>query len=75
MQESGNRMTEQNLATMLGPNILHKESKVLAGAGGGGAFLRKWDFFFFPLCNEIWVGGWGGEEGGHPKKGEINSMV
>ncbi|KAL5460443.1 hypothetical protein EMCRGX_G033893 [Ephydatia muelleri] len=26
-EESGNRMTEQNLGTVLGPNILHKESK------------------------------------------------
>jgi len=29
-QEVGNRMTEENLAMILGPNILHKEVKVRA---------------------------------------------
>ena len=28
LQEVGNRMTEQNLGVILGPNILHKEVKV-----------------------------------------------
>ena len=28
LQETGNRMTERNLATILGPNILHRELKV-----------------------------------------------
>ena len=28
LQETGNRMSEQNLAMIIGPNILHKELKV-----------------------------------------------
>ena len=28
IQESGNRMTEENLAMIIGPNILHKDIKV-----------------------------------------------
>ena len=32
LQEVGNRMTEQNLAMIMGPNILHKDVKVRNGA-------------------------------------------
>lgn len=35
-EESGNRMTEQNLATVLGPNLLHKESKRKPPPKSGG---------------------------------------
>lgn len=35
LQEVGNRMTEQNLALILGPNILHKDIKVRGDDGRG----------------------------------------
>ena len=40
-QETGNRMTERNLATILGPNILHKELKVCVEIEYGG-WGEKW---------------------------------
>lgn len=53
-QESGNRMTEQNLATVLGPNILHRESKVRVWETMVG-----WDLYF----NVEELTGEGGREG------------
>ena len=42
-QEVGNRMTEQNLGVILGPNILHRDVKVSqAGRPGGGGRQAEW---------------------------------
>ena len=63
-EEQGNRMSEENLGKIMGPNILHK----VGGAGEGMGKEGKGR-------EERTKGGEGGEDEGRGGEGEVKGML